>query len=420
MTGLLGLSALNPAGAAAAGSSVTFGYTGTEQTFTVPAGVSVLQITAIGGSGGNGLVPGGVGGLGGVASGQVAVFPGETLYEEVGGDGASGGPGSGSVEPLSFNGGGGAAQSGGAGGGASDMRTLPSANPDSLSTRLIVAGGGGGGGSSDTSGGAGGNGGGLSGGDGGTAPFGGGGGMQSAGGGGGTGGINGGAPGSSGVAGAGGNGGNGPNFGGGGGGGGIYGGGGGGGMGQCNPCVSAGGGGGGSSLAPFGGTTGTTISGQAPEVEITWAVASAQLSPSSLTFSTTPPGTLSPGQTITITNTSNTPLTVFGLSFAASSPAAQTDHPEDFLIESATCGGLIASGRSCHVVVAFAPQGQGTRSATLQIASNDSSGGSACPWRARAGRSRRGPQARPAPSAPPARPALRVLPGRSSWLSARR
>ncbi len=375
MASLLGLWSLSPTGAAAATSAVTFSSTGAEQTFTVPAGVSVLQVMAIGGSGGGGL-GGGVGGLGGVASGEVAVFPGEALYVEVGGDGASGGPGSGSVEPPSFNGGGGAVQSGGAGGGASDVRTLPRANSDSLSTRLIVAGGGGGGGSSDSSGGGGGDGGGLSGGAGATAPFGGGGGTQGAVGSGGAGGIGGGASGSSGASGAGGSGGNGPNFGGGGGGGGLFGGGGGGGMGQCNPCVSAGGGGGGSSLVPFGGTTGTALSGQAPEVEIIWAVASAQLSTPSLAFSATPQGMLSPGQTITITNgPGSTPLIVSGLSFAGSSPAAQTDHPEDFLVESSTCGGLIAPGRSCQVVVAFAPQGQGARTATLQIASNDSSGG---------------------------------------------
>ena len=267
---LLGLWVVNPAGAAGATTSVTFSYTGAEQMFTVPAGVASLQVMAVGGAGGNGL-PLAVGGVGGVASGDLAVFPGEPLYVQVGGTGASGGPGSGSVEPPSFNGGGGASQSGGAGGGASDVRTIPRANPDSLSSRLIVAGGGGGSGSTDfPSGGAGGNGGGLSGGAGGTAPFGGGGGTQSAGGSGGSGGINGGAPGISGVVGAGGSGGNGPNFGGGGGGGGLYGGGGGGGMGGCNPCVSAGGGGGGSSLVPAGGTTGVASPGQAPQVKITW------------------------------------------------------------------------------------------------------------------------------------------------------
>lgn len=54
IVGLLGLSVLCPAGAAAATSAVTFTYTGAEQTFTVPVGVSVLQVEAVGGSGGNG------------------------------------------------------------------------------------------------------------------------------------------------------------------------------------------------------------------------------------------------------------------------------------------------------------------------------------------------------------------------------
>ena len=357
--GIFGLWAVALAGsAAAATTSVTFSSTGAEQMFTVPAGVSSLQVMAVGAPGGNGQSSG-VGGLGGVVSGTLAVFGGEPLYVEVGGAGTSGGPGSGSVEPPTFNGGGGAVQAGGAGGGASDVRTMPMANPNSLFSRLIIAGGGGGGGNDVQGGGAGGNAGSPAGTAGGTGSAGGGGGTQSSGGSGGTG-SQGGGNGSDGVVGVGGSG-PGPNWGGGGGGGGLYGGGGGGGMGGCNPCTAAGGGGGGSSLVPAGGTSSTAASRQAPEVKLTWETASVQLSATSLTFSTTLQGTLSPAQTITITNgATSTDLLVSGLSFTGPDGA-------DFIVESSTCGRSIPRGGTCQVGVGFAPQGSGTRTATLQI-----------------------------------------------------
>jgi hypothetical protein len=110
----------------------TFTYTGHEETFTVPAGISSVQIDAVGAPGG-----GSAGGLGGTASGSVAVTPGETLFVDVGGVGTTMAGG--------FNGGGDPdtnASTGGAGGGggASDVRTVSG----SLDTRLVVAGGGGG------------------------------------------------------------------------------------------------------------------------------------------------------------------------------------------------------------------------------------------------------------------------------------
>jgi hypothetical protein len=73
------------------------------------------------------------GGLGGYASGVIAVTPGETLQVYVGSKGTQGGPGG-------FNGGGFAGQYGGGGGGASDIR-----RGAALTDRIFVAGGGGGG-----------------------------------------------------------------------------------------------------------------------------------------------------------------------------------------------------------------------------------------------------------------------------------
>ena len=124
-----------PASAAAA--IETFSSTGKEQTFTVPAGVFRVDVTAIGGSG---AASGGTGGTGAQVSGEVEVTPGETLYVEVAGNGAGAVGG--------FNGGG---AGGGGGGGASDVRTSPASAGLAPDHRLLVAGGGGGGGSEGAS-----------------------------------------------------------------------------------------------------------------------------------------------------------------------------------------------------------------------------------------------------------------------------
>jgi len=250
--------------------NMVFDYTGNEQTFVVPAGVTQLSVIARGawgaGNASSAAYPGRVYAL-------IRVHPGDKLHVFVGGAGLG--------QTGGFNGGGsgGGDGSGSAagygGGGASDVRI----GGDALKDRIVVAAGGGGSGDGmevylfDSGGDGGGlvgdrgSGGGTSrnrseGGDGG------GGGTQSDGGSGGTGGQgssgNGGA-GKNGVLGSGGNGGNGESEtaytyagGGGGGGGGYYGGGGGGGAGlegspdyfYCGSCNGGGGGGGSSYVEP--------------------------------------------------------------------------------------------------------------------------------------------------------------------------
>ena len=129
----------------------TFSYTGTVQPFVVPVGVTSIGFTVVGASGGydNGPYGSGMsnGGYGGIATGQLMVTPGSTLYIVVGGQGLSS---SASRNPPStlaggYNGGGQSGCStctsdGGSGGGATDIRTSPS----DLASRLVVAGGGGG------------------------------------------------------------------------------------------------------------------------------------------------------------------------------------------------------------------------------------------------------------------------------------
>ena len=112
--------------------TITYGFTGDEEEFTVPAGIDSLDVTVVGAYGG------GWAGRGAVVTAGLAVSPADSFFVEVGGQGGWG---------SSFNGGG-YSGVGLGGGGATDVRTVSaSGDPaDSLASRLLVAGGGGGGG----------------------------------------------------------------------------------------------------------------------------------------------------------------------------------------------------------------------------------------------------------------------------------
>jgi hypothetical protein len=278
---------------AAASSPSVYRYTGTEQRFTVPAGVHAMTVAAVGAPGG-----GTAGGAGATATATVSVTPGATLYVEVGGAGASG-TGAGSVAG-GWNGGGGdgtgpVAGGAGSGGGGSDIQAVSCGSPctetvGALASRLVIAGGGGGSGATGAvstlgHGGAAGSDGTAGGSDNASSPDSGGGpglapvtttgGAFGSGGTAGSGaGATNGTDGTSGAAGIGGAGGGGAsNTVGGGGGGGYYGGGGGGGGGaSTGHQAGGGGGGGGTSYAP-GGKIGTAAStSTAASVTISWAV----------------------------------------------------------------------------------------------------------------------------------------------------
>lgn len=125
-----------------AGATVTctFSYTGAEQTFTVPAGVSAVQVTTVGAPGGantktyagSTVVPGGAGA---VATGAVPVTAAQVLYVHVGGAG-------GHQTDRAYNGGGSSSFFAGGGGGASDVRFTPESGD--VYRPAVVAGGGGG------------------------------------------------------------------------------------------------------------------------------------------------------------------------------------------------------------------------------------------------------------------------------------
>ncbi|MGA8574824.1 MAG: glycine-rich protein, partial [Candidatus Cybelea sp.] len=130
----------------AASGNRTFYYTGGEQTFKVPAGVTNITVVARGGAGADSkraYVHGSSGGNGGRVYAVLPVLPGEKIFVFVGG------VGSGSVG--GFNGGanGGAGvfapsycprSNGDGGGGASDLRL----GGDRSHARILVAAGGGG------------------------------------------------------------------------------------------------------------------------------------------------------------------------------------------------------------------------------------------------------------------------------------
>jgi uncharacterized repeat protein (TIGR01451 family) len=290
LASLICVGLLGGAGSALA-ESEGFKYTGAEQEFKVPAGVTSVLVEARGSEGATQYSSPGTytpagGGTAALVSGELSVKPAEVLYVEVGG--------------VPFNGGG-SSLSGGAGGGASDVRTVsigsePSpGDAESLSSRLLVAAGGGGGGAPDfvehkCPGGEGGNAeeSGATGTDCGFRGGEGGGGAQTGKGGAGGAGYNEEAASSTYDGGAGELGvGGGSSFSGGGGGGGLYGGGAGGSQGQFKEIFfpkevfsgGNGGGGGGSNLVPNGGTVERTKhEQQSGFVTLTWTATTADLS----------------------------------------------------------------------------------------------------------------------------------------------
>lgn len=119
------------------GQVTTFDYTGAMETYTVPVGVTSIQIEAYGAQGANNGSS--TGGRGGYISGEITVTPGDVLNVYVGGQDGFNGGGAGGT------GGSPAERNGVNGGGASDVRV----GGDTFDDRVIVAGGGGGAGRSD-------------------------------------------------------------------------------------------------------------------------------------------------------------------------------------------------------------------------------------------------------------------------------
>jgi hypothetical protein len=121
---------------------------------------------------------------------------------------------------------------------------------------------------------------------------------------------------------------------------------------------------------------GLASSSTAPSVSITYATsATATPDNDAITFAATQPlETVSPPQTLTITNHGGNPLVINSETFTGSDPAASTDKPEDFLISSSSCLGPIGYEESCTLTVRFTPEAEGPQTATLKISSNAGAG----------------------------------------------
>jgi LPXTG-motif cell wall-anchored protein len=132
----LGLVLIGGVAPASAGTGTEVFTTTGSTAFVVPAGVTLIQVIALGGSGGglSTVDPSLKGGAGALITADLPVTPGATYHVHVGGNGA--------VTTGGANGGGagGNSHGGGGGGGATDFRSAG----DTLADRLLVAGGGGG------------------------------------------------------------------------------------------------------------------------------------------------------------------------------------------------------------------------------------------------------------------------------------
>jgi len=82
--------------------------------------------------------------------------------------------------------------------------------------------------------------------------------------------------------------------------------------------------------------------------------------PASTTFGAVTVGTTSAGNTLTLTNTGGTAVTVSAVTSSA---------PAEFAITANTCT-TVAAGASCTITVVFSPSAAGARSATLTVTSN--------------------------------------------------
>ena len=125
--------------------TTNYSYTGADQTFTIPAGITIIKVYlwgAGGGAGYNGPAPVCTGGAGGFTHGTIAVTPGETMCVMVGqrGENAS--------APMTYGGGGGygGSSSYNSSSGAGRSAIFRGGNSTTLANELATAGGGGGGG----------------------------------------------------------------------------------------------------------------------------------------------------------------------------------------------------------------------------------------------------------------------------------
>jgi len=181
-----------------------------------------------------------------------------------------------------------------------------------------------------------------------------------------------------------------------GGGGGYYGGGGGGA--DDAGCSTAGGGGGSSFISSRAtSTSGPTVTSSAASVSITYAVPTADVSPTSLSFGTVPQGSVGVEKTVTVTNNGSAPLTVTGAAVSGTNPG-------DYLIND-RCPSAVAVGSNCKIGVRFSPQAGSSAgvssSAQLDIQTNAPTAASPVSLSGTGGELPQGPQGAQGPQGTP-------------------
>jgi probable HAF family extracellular repeat protein len=102
--------------------------------------------------------------------------------------------------------------------------------------------------------------------------------------------------------------------------------------------------------------------GSPQKVTLSGIGTTAKLSPTSLSFGVVTIGTMSPTQTVTLTNVGTTTLTITGIAITGTNAG-------DFA-QTHTCGSSLAAGASCAISVTFKPTQIGTRTGTLSITDN--------------------------------------------------
>jgi hypothetical protein len=102
--------------------------------------------------------------------------------------------------------------------------------------------------------------------------------------------------------------------------------------------------------------------GSPQKVSLSGIGTTAKLSPTSLSFGVVTIGTMSPAQTVTLTNVGTTILNITGI-------AINGTEAGDFA-QTHTCGSSLAAGASCSISVTFKPTEPLTRTATLSISDN--------------------------------------------------
>src|SRR5438046_1137353 len=91
----------------------------------------------------------------------------------------------------------------------------------------------------------------------------------------------------------------------------------------------------------------------------------ASFSPSTLAFCSQQVATTSAIQTVTLTNTGGTPLSVIGISITGTNSS-------EFAPQTNNCPGALAVNASCQVNVKFTPATLGTRTASLKLTNSAS------------------------------------------------